>query len=313
VNTFWFDTFTESFLDTPPAKTIECEDYNYWGGMFQLDPIPVSGYTVDGWPVNGGGVGYLDLEGMAEIDFHDNRTSPEGGWNNYRYADPVGTSTGNHDFLDLNRAEGDPLPDHLVRRKYSALRLQEYVVARTEPGEWLNYTRSFTDTNYFVYLRVGSFGATEAELSLVTSDPTRPDQTTRLLGKFSIPNNLMRINYTYVPLLEAGLPAVVHLAGTNTVRLTMRGTAGQDNRKVYLNYLLFVPTSQQRVLPSLSIERAADTVKISWPIIPWRLQQTFTLSNPAWTDVTSGIATEGDRYQLIESPSTQRYYRLVYP
>ena len=26
-----------------PGETIECEDYNYSNGVFQLDPIPVSG------------------------------------------------------------------------------------------------------------------------------------------------------------------------------------------------------------------------------------------------------------------------------
>lgn len=313
VNTFWFDTFIESDLDKPPAKTIECEDYNYWSGLYQLDPIPLSGWSIDGVYVNGGGVGYADLEGTADIDFHDNRTSPENGWSDFRSTDPVGTSTGNRDIEDLNHAQGDPLPDYLIRQKYSTLRLQEYVVARTEAGEWLNYTRSFANTNYLVYLRVGSFGSTEAELSLVTSDPTQPDQTTIPLGKFSIPNNLMHVNYTYVPLLDAGLPAVVHLAGTNTIRLTMRGTAGQDNRKVYLNYLLFVPTSQTQVLPGIEIERQGNDVKLSWPAVPWRLQWTASLTTPVWNDVTTGITTVGDRYVLVESPTSVRFYRLVYP
>src|SRR5207247_3242577 len=105
-------------------------------------------------------------------------------------------------------------------------------VARTEPGEWLNYTRSFVNTNYHVYLRVGSFGATDARLDLVTSDPTTNDQTTTPLGTFSIPNNIMHNNYTYEPLrAPGGSPAVLRLSGTNTLRLTMLGTTGQDNRK----------------------------------------------------------------------------------
>lgn len=317
VNTFWFDTFTEADLDKEPVRTIECEDYNYMSGQYQLDPIPPSGLSLDGVPVNGGGVGYADIDGLypatADVDFHDNRTSAENDWHDYRFADPVGTSTGNKDVQDVNVFLRDPLPTYLIRKKYADLRLQEYVVARTEPGEWLNYTRKFADTNYYVFLRCGSFGATEAELSLVTSDPAAPDQKTTSLGKFSIPNNIMHINHTYVPLLDGGLPAIVHLSGTNTIRITMLGTAGQDNRKVYLNYLLFLPTSDTPTPPSVSIERVGSAVKLSWPKIPWRLQSSASLAAPSWTDITAGITPVGDRYELVETPAGQKFYRLLSP
>jgi hypothetical protein len=312
-NTFWFDTFSETILETPPFKTVECEDYNYDSGQAQTEPIPMSGWKSDGSKVNGDGVGYLDLVGTPGVDYFDNRTSPEGGWNDYRFWDAVGTSTGNQDISDLTRAIRDPLPPELIRSKYAAVGLQEYVVARTEPGEWLNYTRTFVSTNYLVYLRVGSFGATEAELGRVTSDPTQPDQTVVPLGRFSIPNNLMHIHYTYVPLMDGDRPARVALGGRETLRLTMRGTPGQDNRKVYLNYLLFVPVPALPQPVSLDIRRQGDQVLLSWPDGPWRLQSSPTLDPSAWTDVTQGISQQGDRRQFSTVPEGTRFYRLVAP
>jgi hypothetical protein len=248
-NTFWFDTFTEAYLAASPVKTIEAEDYNYEGGKYQLDPIPVSGIDTNSSPINGNYVGYLDLPGLTAsfdlpenfVDYRDNRTSPEGSFNEYRFQDYVGTSQGNKYVEDLNHPLNGQIAFFKQRQKYAEVGVLEYVVARTEPGEWLNYTRAFAEGNYHVYLRVGSFGPSEVQLDQVTSDPTVAGQTTTPLGTFSIPNNIAHNNHTYVPLMSGGSPAVVSLAGTNTVRLTMLGTAGQDNRKLNINYLLFVP------------------------------------------------------------------------
>ena len=39
-NEFTFDTFDESYFDSPGVKVIEAEDYNYEGGKFQDNPPP---------------------------------------------------------------------------------------------------------------------------------------------------------------------------------------------------------------------------------------------------------------------------------
>src|SRR5262249_26832216 len=102
-NTFWFDTFSDSFLTNLPLKTVEVEDYNYSSGGFQPDPIPVSGFDTNGIQVNGNNVGYMGLDGTPEVDYHDNRTSPEPGWSDFRGDDFVGTLQGNReDIQDLN-------------------------------------------------------------------------------------------------------------------------------------------------------------------------------------------------------------------
>lgn len=243
-NTFWFDTFTDAFLTNAPVKTIEVEDYNYSNGTFQPDPIPVSGIDTNTVQINGGGVGYLDEPGTPEVDFHDNRTSVEGGWADYRLFDYVGTIQGNRDDIEDLNHPNDPnnrVNDH-QRQKYAVVGVNEYEVSRTEAGEWLNYTRVFADTNYYVFLRCGSFGNQPVNLDLVTSDITTSNQTTSPLGTFAVGNHLLHFNYKYEPLTISGAPVVVHLAGTNTVRLTMGGTPTKDNRQLFLNYLLFVPT-----------------------------------------------------------------------
>ncbi len=295
-NTFWFDTFSDSFISTPPAKTIEIEDYNYWDGfndgLFQLDPIPVSGLDATGSGVVTGGGGYYALQGTEGIDFHDTRTGPESGWDEYRYSDPVGTIQGGKDEIqDMNHPSDEAPPsrpnDH-QRQKYVQANLPEYEVAHTDPGEWLDYTRVFAPTNYNVFLRVASFSATEAELDLVGGDTSTSNQTATALGRFEIPNDLMRINYRYVPLTATnGMPATVALGGTNTVRLSILGTPSKDSQVTYLNYLLFVPVASASLT----------------------LMSSSTLSGPYSADTTATIDSTAKTVTVPLSGAT-RFYRL---
>jgi hypothetical protein len=269
-NTFYFDTFSDAYLESAGVKTVESEDYNFGGGQFQVDPIPVSGMDTNGGPVNGSGVGYWDAQGVADIDFHDNRTTPEGGWAEYRTLDPVGTMYGNReDIQDMNHPpptldpwSEDRLTDN-IRKKYSSKALKEYMVTRVEVGEWQNYTRAFVDQNYYVFLRCGSYGAQSLSLDLVKGDITTTNQTTVPLGTFQVGNHNARFNYKYEPLMVAGVPVVVHLSGTNTIRVTANGTPIKDNRLLALNYLLFVPTG---VGPTVfdNFNDGNDTTGVTW-------------------------------------------------
>jgi hypothetical protein len=249
-NTFWFDTFSDAYLSSAGVKTIEAEDYNFSGGEFMPEPIRVSGITADGTAVNIGG-GYWGQVGLEGIDFHDNRSAAETPWDQeYRSWDAVGITAGMYpEISDLVETSGEPVRrSDNVRAKYAAVNLLEYVVHRTEPGEWLNYTRTFQTGSYAAYLRVASFGQTEVELHRVTSDPKQLDQTTTLLGTFRIPNQFARYNYRYIPLVnEQGANVLVNLSGQQTLRLQMAGTPGQDARKVALNYILLFPQAAETV------------------------------------------------------------------
>jgi hypothetical protein len=244
-NTFWFDTFSDSYLLSSNVKTIEAEEYNYNGGSFQLDPIPPSGLDTNQLQVNGFGVGYYDLVGTAGIDFSNHYTNPDPHYSAFRTMDPVRTLSGGLlGIQDSVFTSGyDPSSDN-IRSQHSASNLLEYVVCQTEFGEWLDYTRQFKPGFYTVFLRYSSFGATSNELDLVTSDPTQTNQTTAKLGTFRIPNNIRYPNYLYTPLVDDnGAPVALNLAGTNTLRLLMAGTPGEDDHKTMLNYFLFVPVT----------------------------------------------------------------------
>ena len=243
-NTFWFDTFSDAYLRSASVKTVEVEEYNYNGGVFQLDPIRVSGLDTNLLQVNGLGIGYYDLAGTAGIDYSNHNTTPDPNFNKFRTTDPVRTLNGGLlGVQDANHlTEYDPSSDN-VRSQHGLSNLLEYVVANTEPGEWLDYTRKFDPAFYTVFLRYSSFGATTNELHLVTSDPAQPGQTTVKLGAFALANNMRFPDYLYAPLLDdSGATALVNLAGTNTLRLQIARTPGQDNRKAMLNYIMLVQT-----------------------------------------------------------------------
>jgi hypothetical protein len=254
-NTFWFDTFSDAYLANAPVRTIEAEDYNFAGatsdGLFLNDPIPVSGTDSNGLDVGGSGIGYYSSSGTEGIDYHVSRGTPEGGWNEYRPDDNVSTIQGGREEIeDLDYPVGiaGPMrPNDHQRQAYTAAKVPEYQVVHTEPGQWLNYTRKFAAGSYNVFLRVASFSPTQAKLDLVTGDAGTTNQTTSALGEFDIPNDLMRINYRYVPLSSNGIPVAVSLSGTNTVRLTVAGTPGKDSQVMALNYLLFVPAASATV------------------------------------------------------------------
>lgn len=297
-NTFWFDTFTDAYLAAAPVKIVEVEDYNHGSGLYLLEPIPVSGFDTNGLQVAATGVGYLDLAGTDGVDFDDNRTSVEGGFNQYRIGDFVGTVQGPIEILDLVHT-GQPTfyddgtinkANDNTRQKYAALGMKEYQVVRTEAGEWLNYTRAFPNTNYNVYLRVGSFGASTVSLDLVTSDPTQTGQTTSPIGTFDVPNQMMHGHYRYQSLMSNGVPAVVNLAGTNTIRLTMAGTVGQDNRKLCLNYLLFVP-APAITAPSVALQSSATV-------------------NGQYNDDLSAVVNTGNKTITVPVSGNARFYRI---
>src|SRR6266481_2853011 len=262
-NNWYFDTFT-SFDPTVPANPsgfvlIEAEDYNYNSGQFQDYP-PVSG-TDDtttslqqinpgnsttetlGNQVNGGGTGYYDLAGMDDIDFHDNTTDSINAMerNQYRTMDRVGTVQGTK-----GGGFDTPRPYRTVSTRY----VPDYIVSGVQPGDWLNYTRTFPSGNYNVYLRTSSQGRQDVRLDQVTAGSATSNQTTVLRGEFLVPNTQGLTRFRHVPLTDsAGNVQTLALNGTNTLRLTMNqertGKTPADDfiGDIQLNWILFVPTT----------------------------------------------------------------------
>jgi hypothetical protein len=308
-NSFFFDTFSDAYLLSAGVKTIEAEDFNI-DGTFLSEPIPVSGYTAAGEPVNLG-TGYLETGGSEGVDFHDLRTSPENPWGaEYRSSTPVGLSAGLYpEIEDLVEPVGTVVRrSDNVRSQFAASNLLEVVVHRTQVGEWLNYTRVFTDASYTPYLRVATFGATTVELHRVTSDPTQPDQTTEKLGAFNVPNTLQRFNYIYVPLVnDAGQPVTLDLTGTNTLRLLMAGVDGQDERKLAINYMLFVPAPAEAVTFSAPTQ-TDTTITLNWTggTGKFLVQKKTDITSPTWTNVL----TTTQRTATLPKTGSAGFFRI---
>jgi hypothetical protein len=298
-NTFWFDTFSDAYFAAEPVKTVEAEDYNYTDGtrdgLFLPDPVAVSGTDANGLTVGGGGIGYFGLDGTEAIDYHVARTTPEGGWNEYRPDDNVSTIQGGReeieDLIYPAGVDASGRPNDQQRQKYAAVHVPEYQVVHTNPGQWMGYSRKFASTNYSVFLRVASFTPTQARLDLINGDASSTNQTTSPLGQFDIPNDLMRINYRYVPLTSNSVPVSVALGGTQTVRLTIAGTTNKDSQVMALNYLLFVPVASA----SVSLYSAGVVTG------PYALDSTATINTGART-ITIPKAGATRFYQIQQAP-----------
>jgi len=262
-NVWTFDTFSDAYLALARCKNIECEDFDYSSDVnnvfigncsFIDNPLP-SGYATNdpnhttpinqSDPVNNVFKGYLDLRGAAGIDFFDYDGAPKSGENDFRFYNPVGTTLGTftHQYSDGN----DPnvvVNAHSFdtqRQKYfnENPALNEYVVERTEGGEWLNYTRIFSPSNYYnVYLRYNSALPVVFLLDQIGAGPT-----TNNLGGFATQPSSVLGNYRYTALTNgSGRLAVVNLSGTNTLRETQAPPqAGSLKQRTALNYLAFVP------------------------------------------------------------------------
>ena len=189
-NTVHFDTLS-------PAYSVELEDFNYNSGQFVPEP-QVNGYSRNV---------LFDLP----VDGVDVREANLGANGNTAYRDP-GL------FTEPN---GD-----VPRAKYADASQTDYNVGWFDNGDWGNYTRPYPAGTYNVYYRGanGSGGQSTATLALVTSDPTQFDQTTQVLGTFTVPNTGWQ-TYRYYALRNAdGSLAQVTLDGTTqTLRFNCGG------------------------------------------------------------------------------------------
>jgi hypothetical protein len=166
--------------------------------------------------------------------------------------------------------------------------LPEYEVFQMVSGDWMNYTRTFTPTNYKVYLRVAGSVPGQVQLGKVSGDASGPDQTVTPAGLFLLPNTGGANRYGYVAMTDAtGQNEVtVALAGVSTVRLTSLGT----DTNTGLNYLVFVPASASRIPPVVDI--VAPTNGAEYPAGA-TIPVSVTASDPdgSVTNITISVST----------------------
>jgi hypothetical protein len=256
-----FDTFS------PSSYTWEAEDYDYNAGLF-----------IDNPQVNG----YLGLGGTSGIDY--NRVS-SGGAPLYR-ADSVATETC-----------GD-----LSRPQYIGGSYADYDVGYTAAGDWWNYTRTYPAGRFNVYLRAarGSGGSAPPGLQQVTGGWGTANQSTRPLGSFNVPDTGDWQTYAWVSLTNTnGLPAVVALDGTNTLRLTDGGAN--------LNFLLLSPA------PFINAAMSGSTINLSFGTqagFDYTVLYADQVNAGTW-NVLNSVAGDGTTKTLSGPISgATRFYRL---
>jgi hypothetical protein len=124
-----------------------------------------------------------------------------------------------------------------------------YIVGWNDAGDWYNYTRTFAgNKRYNVYARLASGGAAEsAELAIITSDPTLPNQTKQPIGTFNSPaTGNWDVFHTVAMKDGAGNLASVRLSGLTTVRFSVL----PGNLDV--NYIAFVESDVQFITPTVT-------------------------------------------------------------
>jgi hypothetical protein len=65
--------------------------------------------------------------------------------------------------------------------------------------------------------------------------------------------------------------------------------------------------------PRLAASVSGTTLTLSWPLVPFNLLSSPSLSSPTWTTVTTGITQVGNQFQYTTPVGTQKFYRLSYP
>jgi len=267
----YFDTFdTNSFV-------VEVEDYNYEWGEFIDTPVLIPELDEDGIEPNWGENSYNSQEGYIGIDFFDTDETLVPVTHRYRPYDGVSTAPA----LDL------------VRQKFNDAGggqkgIYDFGVVDIEEGEWLNYTRTYPNGEYLVYLRQAQFDMSEAKstLELVTSASDEDEQTTEVLGSFLGTGS--GVEFRNVLLTdEAGKePVIVKLGGKATLRLAQHIT---DPNGLYLvqNYLVFVKYEK----PTLA------------------LQASSAVNGPYQTE-SSATIDEANRTITIGQSGNTQFYRL---
>jgi len=261
-STISFDTFSAT------GYSWEAEDWDFNGGQFLEAPQTNA---------------YHGQTGVAAIDFMD---TDNGGPKDYRYSDPAATEVAS-DYL---------------RPQFDGTGMTDYNVGYTEPGEWLNYTRSYPTGTFNIYLRAarGTGGTASMGLKEVISGWGTTNQTTVSLGSFAIGDTGGWQSYRWVPLKDgSGQLANVTLGGTNTLRLTDGGAN--------VNFLTLVP--------ALVLQGAltGGEMRLSFGTqtgFNYTVQYKNNLTDATWLPLST-VGGDGSGKMVADPMGSERYYRLL--
>jgi hypothetical protein len=297
-----FDTFSQNNF------MIEAEDFDFNGGQFITNPIPTGAYV---------GAAYPSYAYSAANSYFY-----------YPAGDPVNAAVVGVDLTTVltdasetfiyrpAESAGTQVATDFLRQKFYVTNgatvtiFNDFNLGFWDPGQWVNYTRTFPTNTYNVYGRLASAGAYSGlSLSLVTSGVGTPTQTTMLLGTFSDPNANGWQVWDWVPLLNAnGQLAVVSLGGTNTLRANNTSAVS-----VNANFYMLVPAVVAPQAVHLSISRTGNTISIQFPTQngpSYTVLYKSSLTGGSWQTLTT-ITGDGTVKTATDTMgSSPRFYRV---
>jgi hypothetical protein len=203
-----FDTFNSNFF------TWEAEDFDFNGGQFINNPV-LSTNSPDS---------YYNQVGVTNIDEYVPNYDPTQP-HLWRTNDEVSTA----------------LAQDTPRAQFTASGIPDYLVGYFDPGNWLNYTRTFPAGTYNIYGRLanGNSGLANCTLAEVTSGEGTSNQVVAQLGTFQFTSRGWN-NFDFIPLTDAwGNLLAVKLNGQTTLKVT----SGQLGGGVNLNFFMLAPGS----------------------------------------------------------------------
>ena len=199
-----FDTFTTNNF------TWEAEDFDFNGGQFIDNPV-LSTSSPDS---------YYNLVGVTNVDEYVPNFNPTNQPHLWRANDEVSIA-----------AAGDT-----ARAQFVAAGIPDYLIGYFNPGNWVNYTRTYPAGTYNIYGRVanGNGGLANASLAIVTSGQGTTNQTLTQLGTFQFTARGWNA-FNFVPLTDPwGNVLAVKLNGQTTLRVTSGPLGGGINANFFM-------------------------------------------------------------------------------
>jgi hypothetical protein len=208
-------TFETAWVGIPPVVYLwEAEDFDFSNGMYYSNP--------DLCNTSGHPNCYYGTVGTEGVDEHK-----LGSANSHLYRPDDAVSIG---------VSGDALRKNLAAADRIDYRIDPFI-----SGEWLNYTRDWSNGTYWVFARLATGEGLSGTLTLSLANP---DATTTDLGTFSVDNGRGWTSYDNIPLRDAnGNFANITLNGKATLRITSGGN-------LLPNFFMLTPA--QVDLPALS-------------------------------------------------------------
>jgi hypothetical protein len=275
-------TTSASFDTLNPANyTWEAEDFDHDGGLF-FDNPQTNAYA---------GLGAVIGADAVQINFNASGA--------YTYR-----SSGS--FTAVN---GD-----VLRPQYQDVNnpLSDYEIGFFSDGAWANYTRNFPAGTYNIFGRFATASAagSDALLAQVTSGWGTLEQSSNVLGSFTIPNTGGWESYAFVPLRDSSgnLVTVTFNGSTNTLQL-IRPLDTPASADANVNFLMLAPVF------ATTAAQVSTNVAITFPTVTgfnYQVQYKTNLTDPAWLPLGSPLPGNGSNRSVSDPDNTRisRFYRV---